>query len=67
MTNLLQFEPFVDTCVDIMMTRMAEFAAIDRKFDLQHWLQWYCEKLLNNSSSLLILTATHSMLLVSSQ
>ena len=39
-TNLLQFEPYVDTSVKIFMDRMQELSNTRQTFDLQHWLQW---------------------------
>lgn len=48
-TNLLQFEPFVDTSVKIFMDRMRELSSGRRVFDLQHWLQWYVTGLLTKA------------------
>ena len=41
MTNLLQFEPFVGECTEIMMTKIKIFARSGQSFNLQHWLQCY--------------------------
>ena len=41
MTALVEMEQFVDTCSDIFMTRLGEFADSKTSFDLGHWLQCY--------------------------
>jgi hypothetical protein len=41
MTALVEMEQFVDTCSDIFMTRLGEFADSKNSFDLGHWLQCY--------------------------
>ena len=41
MTALLEMEQFVDTCSEIFMTRLGEFADKKESFDLGHWLQCY--------------------------
>ena len=41
MTNLVQMEPFVDECSDLLVKRFKEFAQAGRQMDMGHWLQCY--------------------------
>lgn len=41
MSNLVQLEPFVDSCSSLFCTRLSEFAAAGQKLPLGLWLQYY--------------------------
>jgi cytochrome P450 len=41
MSNLVQLEPFVDSCSSLFCTRLSEFAAKGQRIQLGHWLQCY--------------------------
>lgn len=41
MTNLVQMEPYVATCTDLLERKLKEFAMSGVAFNLQHWLQCY--------------------------
>lgn len=41
MTSIKSYEPFVDTCIRILVDRFDRFANSGEMFDLQHWMQCY--------------------------
>ena len=41
MTNLVQMEPFVDECTELLVQTFADFASMDLSVDMGHWLQCY--------------------------
>jgi cytochrome P450 len=41
MTTIKSYEPYTDSCVDLLLQRLDEFAANGRTFDLQKYLQCY--------------------------
>ncbi|KAL3455993.1 cytochrome P450 [Aspergillus heterothallicus] len=41
MSNIVKSEPLIDTCTELFMTRMGEFAERSQLVDLATWVQWY--------------------------
>ncbi|KAF4924395.1 Pisatin demethylase [Colletotrichum viniferum] len=41
MSTIKSYEPYVDSCVALLLKRFDEFAASGEMFDLQHWIQCY--------------------------
>ncbi|KAF4840321.1 Pisatin demethylase [Colletotrichum siamense] len=41
MSTIKSYEPYVDSCVALLLKRFDEFAASGEMFDLQHWMQCY--------------------------
>ncbi|ATY61323.1 cytochrome P450 pisatin [Cordyceps militaris] len=41
MTSLLSYEGYADSCAEIFVQRLDEFAKEDKVFDLAHWFQCY--------------------------
>ncbi|KAK2734140.1 hypothetical protein CKAH01_08184 [Colletotrichum kahawae] len=41
MSTIKSYEPYVDSCVALLLKRFDEFAASGETFDLQHWMQCY--------------------------
>jgi len=41
MTSIKSYEPFVETCIEILLERFDHFANTGEVFDLQHWMQCY--------------------------
>ncbi|KAH9204679.1 cytochrome P450 [Leptodontidium sp. 2 PMI_412] len=41
MTNLVQLEPYIDSCTSIFRTRLDEFAASGEQIDVTHWMQCF--------------------------
>jgi cytochrome P450 len=40
-SNLMQYEPFVDNCIEILLQRLEERSASGKIIDLAEWLQYY--------------------------
>jgi hypothetical protein len=41
MTSIKSYEPHADSCIDLLLHQLDEFAANGRTFDLQHYLRCY--------------------------
>ncbi|KAL2783796.1 cytochrome P450 [Aspergillus keveii] len=41
MSNIVKSEPLINTCTELFMTRMGEFAERRQLVDLATWVQWY--------------------------
>jgi hypothetical protein len=41
MSSLVSYEPFVDHCAEIFMSRLTDFAQARQVLDMGHWLQCY--------------------------
>ncbi len=41
MTSLLQMEPCVVECTEVLLQKFARFAQSGQPFNMQHWLQCY--------------------------
>ena len=41
MSSLVNYEPFVDRCIDIFFDRLDEFSSQKKSFNLGHWFQCY--------------------------
>jgi len=41
LSTLVSYEPFVDNCIDILITRFQELAQAGIEVDVGHWLQCY--------------------------
>jgi hypothetical protein len=62
MTSLVQLEPFINGCTDILKARFDELAKAGEIIDLPHWLQCYAFDVIGNitvSGSCPFLFASH--------
>lgn len=41
MSALLSYEPYVDSCIDLFLARMTEFASAGEAVDMVHWFQCF--------------------------
>ena len=41
MSNLVQFEPFVSDCSELLMSQLKKLALSGQSINFQHWLQCY--------------------------
>lgn len=41
MSSLMHYEPFVDDCADLFMTRLLQLSAASQAVDMRHWFQCY--------------------------
>jgi hypothetical protein len=48
MTTLVQLEPFINECTDILKARLTEFAKAGEAIDLSSWLQCYAFDVIGN-------------------
>lgn len=48
LSSLVHYEPYVDSCVDLFVQRLDEFAKSGKTFDLGHWFQCYAFDVIGN-------------------
>lgn len=41
MSSILKSEPFIDSCTELFIERMGEYANNGQQIDLAKWVQWY--------------------------
>lgn len=41
MSSIVKSEPFIDSCTELFMERMGEYANNGQQIDLAKWVQWY--------------------------
>lgn len=51
LANLLQAEQGVDSCIDLFMQRMEEYATGNKPVDLGAWLQYFAFDVVRNQST----------------